>query len=202
MFIVVIVILLLYFLLINPIILENTQVNLDKLAKRAINLSVEQVTSNKVIYDDLINISYSNTGDISFIQVKTFEANKVCNDIILTTEENIDKLGSSGFDIKGGLFTGIPILSGIGNNINFKFGQVGAVTCVYYSKFDSAGINQNIHQLYVDINAKVSVIFPFNSQVVDVSQRVLLCENIIIGKIPDTYLQSTELDSLLNLVPS
>ena len=31
---------------------------------------------------------------------------------------------------------------------------------------------------------------------------ILLSNNIIIGDVPYTYLQSTELDSLLNLVPS
>lgn len=193
---------LLYFLLISPVIFENTKLNLDKLAKKAINLSVESITSTHVVYDDLINITHNNEGDISLIQVKSYEANRLCNNIITATEKHINQLGQVGFQIKSGVLSGVPILSGFGNNINFKFQQIGAVNCIYHSKFESAGINQNIHQLYVEITAKVSVIFPFNTQIVDVSQRVLLCENILIGKVPQTYLQSTELDSLLNLVPA
>ncbi len=199
---VLVVLLVVYLSVINPILVRSTSLMLDSIAKKAINEGINQITDNRAIYDDLININYNDIGHISMIQIKSYEANTICNKIIINTEKAIDELGDKGFQVKSGLFSTIPILSGLGKNITFHFQQIGSVTCSYASKFVSAGVNQTLHRLYVDINTKLSVVLPFHTEVVDVSQSVLLCENIIIGDIPYTYLQSTELDSILNLVPT
>ena len=88
----------------------------------------------------MIDIIYSESGEISLIQIKTYEANMICNKIIENTETNLELLGENGINIKGGLFTNIPILSGWGRNYNFNFNQIGAVSCNYHSKFVTAGI--------------------------------------------------------------
>lgn len=36
---------------------------------------------------------------------------------------------------------------------------------------------------------------------VNTETEVLLAESVIVGKVPDTYLQSDKLDEMLNLVP-
>lgn len=198
----VVILLAYYFANINPVIISNTKLTMDNVSKKAINQGIIEVGCDKALYDELIDISYRDNGDIALIRINTYKANQVCSEIVKSTENNINKLGSNGVLIDTGIFTSIPILSGVGRELRLKFRQVGAVSCVYKSKFLTAGINQNIHRLYVEISTKVGVALPFHTEVVEVNQEVLLCENIIIGDIPYTYLQSTELDSLLNLVPS
>ena len=44
--------------------------------------------------------------------------------------------------------------------------------------------------------------FPFQKLEVDSASEVLLCETMIIGKIPEVYLNSGNLTEMLNLVPS
>jgi len=191
-----------YFVIINPILIKNANITLESLAKKAINQAIYTTSEDRVLYDDMININYNDIGHISLIQVKSYEANLICNNIILNTERIIEDLGEKGFKLKSGVLSAIPILGGVGKNIVFNFQQIGAVNCTYTSKFVSAGVNQTLHQLYANINVNVSVILPLNTDVIKVSQSVLLCENILVGDIPYTYLQSTELDPLLNLIPS
>ena len=202
MFLILILLLVYYFVAINPVIIANIQLSLDSISKKAINRGIIEVGYDKALYNDLINITYRDNGDISLISINTYEANRICNQIIKLTENNINKFGQDGIDINAGIFTSIPLFSVSNKSINLKFQQIGAVNCTYHSKFISAGINQNIHRLYVEINTKVGVALPFHTEAIDVKQEYLLCENIFIGDIPYTYLQSTELDSLLNLVPS
>lgn len=198
----IVTLLMLYFSVVNNAIINSTRLNLESIAKKSINQSVGDITTNRALYNEMIDIKYKDTGEISLIQIKAYQANKVCNDIVEITENNINYLGKKGINIRVGLFTAIPILSGLGGDINLKFKQIGAVNCIYNSKFETAGINQNIHKLYVQISTKIGIVFPFHTEVVEVVQAILLCENVIVGEVPYTYLQSTELDSLLNLVPS
>ncbi len=200
--IVIISILSIYFAIVNDVIYSSARLSLDNIAKKAINQGITKATKDKVLYDELVNITYNDMGEISLIQIKSYEANNICNDVVNSTERNLRTLGGMGIDVKSGLFSTIPILSALGGNVNLKFQQIGAVDCDYYSKFESAGINQNIHRLYIQVRAIIGVVFPFHIEKVEVVQKLLLCENVIIGEVPYTYLQSTELDSLLNLVPS
>ncbi len=191
-----------YFAVINPIIIESTRLNLNQIGKKAINQSFISLNDERVVYNDLIKISYDDNNRISLIQVNSYQANAISHELIHKTEAIITEMGRVGFYVNAGIFSLLPIFSGSGHNINLRFNQIGAVSCDFSSKFEAAGVNQNIHKLYAMIKVSLGVAFPFHTEVVNIEQNVILCENIIIGDIPNTYLQSTELDSLLNLVPT
>ena len=101
-----------------------------------------------------------------------------------------------------GSFTGIPILVGQGFDVSFKINPIGSVNCVFDSKFEMSGINQTIHKIYLTINADIGVVLPMQTQRVKVTQQFLACESIIVGQVPEVYLFSDNLDSLLNFVPT
>ena len=93
-------------------------------------------------------------------------------------------------------------MSGVGPKIAFNVSPFGEVVCSFSSNFESAGINQTYHKLYLIILLKVNIVFPFERLQVFSDSEVLLCETLIIGKIPEVYLSSNNLDEMLNLVPS
>ncbi|MBE5734966.1 MAG: sporulation protein YunB [Clostridiales bacterium] len=197
------VILIVYFFVsINHMIFDSTKLTLDTVAKKAINAGLSEAIRNRAIYDELVSITHGDDGKISLIQIKSYEANNICNMVVDGTEKNLKLLGNEGVVLTTGMLSNIPILGAFGGKINLKFQQIGTAYCNYFSKFVSAGINQNIHRLYVEVRASIGIVFPFHTEKVDVVQQLLLCENVIIGEVPYTYLQSTELDPLLNLIPS
>ena len=77
----------------------------------------------------------------------------------------------------------------------------GEVTCRFLSQFISAGINQTQHKIYVDIKAKVNVVLPFKTLTIPMENEVLVCESVIIGEIPETYLRSNTLSDMVDLIP-
>ena len=101
-----------------------------------------------------------------------------------------------------GSFSGIAILSGVGPKIAFNVSPFGEVLCSFSSNFESAGINQTYHKLYMIILLKVNIVFPFEKLQIVSDSEVLLCETLIIGKIPEVYLNSDNLTEMLNLVPN
>lgn len=186
---------------INKIISETIDIKCKALATKAMNNAIGDVVADSVIYEDLIHIVNNDNGEIAFIRANSIEINNLSKDLSLITEININDLGNNGIKIPLGNFTGIPLLVGLGPKINLKVKPVGAVVCRFTSKFETAGINQTNHKIYLTISSTVSTVLPLVTSSVKAEQEVLISESIIIGKVPEVYLYSDQLDTLLNFVP-
>lgn len=55
------------------------------------------------------------------------------------------------------------------------------------SEFSSAGINQTLHRIYIEINCHVGILTVYKNADEDISTQVLLAEAVIVGNIPDSY---------------
>ena len=74
----------------------------------------------------------------------------------------------------------------MGPKITVKMQQIGNITTSYESEFESAGINQTRHKIYLNMTATMRVIVPFNSKEVEVTCQIPVSDTIIVGKIPET----------------
>lgn len=186
---------------INPVVMDTVEIKSRALATKAINNSISDVVMNAIVYDDLVNVISDEFGNISMIQANSLEINNLSKDLALTCEDRINEYGKVGVSIPIGTFTGVPLFVGRGPRIAVKMMPIGSVVCKFVSQFNSAGINQTIHKIYINISAKVSVIMPLGSRNLEAVQQVLICESVIVGQVPEVYLQSDTLDTLLNFVP-
>ena len=186
---------------INPVILDTIEIKSKSLATRAMNRAIADVVMNSIVFDDLINIVTDEFGNISMIQANALEINNLSKDLAQSTERKIDEYGDNGVYIPLGSFTGIPILVGRGPEIKLKVDPVGAVNCIFSSRFETAGINQTNHKIYLKITAAIGVVIPLISVKYLAEQQVLISESIIVGQVPEVYLYSDNLDNLLNFVP-
>lgn len=186
---------------VNGIINESVEVKCRALAVNAMNNAISEIVMENIIYEDLIEIGNDNEGNISYIKANSLKINNLSKDLSRQTEVYINSLGNDGITIPLGNFTGIPLLVGIGPELSIKIRPVGAVVCRFSSKFESAGINQTNHKIYITITSTVSTVLPLVTSRVEAEQQVLISENIIIGKVPEVYLYSDQLDTLLNFVP-
>ncbi|MGI6228216.1 MAG: sporulation protein YunB, partial [Christensenellales bacterium] len=96
-----------------------------------------------------------------------------------------------------GTFTGFSFLMGFGPDIEIKFTPIGSANCDFISEFASAGINQTLHKIYITVKAEIYSVSSIYDIQTTVISEVLICENLLIGEIPDTYLSLGR----LNLVP-
>lgn len=101
-----------------------------------------------------------------------------------------------------GSFTGTKLFSGIGPDINIKFLDTGTVETKVRSEFESTGINQTIHRIYLDVKCKVSILTPYNVVEETITNEVVLIENVIVGLVPSTYynLEGMEKSNLVDIV--
>lgn len=187
--------------MINPVIMDTVELKSKALATRAMNSSIGDVVMNSIVYDDLVNIISDEFGNISMIQANSLEINNLSKDLAQTCESRIEEYGKMGVTIPIGTFTGIPLLVGRGPRLKVKMTPIGSVRCMFVSHFESAGINQTVHKIYVNIKANVGVVMPLSSRSFSAEQEVLISESVIVGQVPEVYLYSDTLDTLLNFVP-
>ena len=65
---------------------------------------------------------------------------------------------------------------------------IGVVSGKFKSEFTSVGINMTKHSLLLDINVHVNIVLPVKSYDINSTNQVLLAESIIVGKVPEFYL--------------
>lgn len=187
---------------VNPVIITISEAKVQSMTAQSVNSAVQSVINNTNVYDEIIDIQTDNEGKITTFQVKSILINKLAREIGKVAQQNLQLTGSEGVDIPIGTLTGVPFLVGTGPSIYFKVQPIGTLSSSFNSEFMSAGINQTNHRIYMNVQASVSIVLPTASRTIKTNTQILICESIIIGKVPDTYLNSTSLDEMMNLIPS
>jgi sporulation protein YunB len=174
---------------VKPTIFDLTQSKLQYLAIKAMNDAVSEMASG-VSYGDLITILKDKNDHITMLQANTLKMNELASKAALKAQDTIMNLGNQGIYIPLGTIVGGQLLSGKGPLIRIDIS----------SEFESAGINQTRHKIYLTLDSSIRIVVGNTSQLVDIAQQVLISETVIIGNVPNTFLESTR-DELMNLIP-
>lgn len=185
---------------VNPIIYTSNKAKIESEVVSSINNAVAKTLTTD-LYDSLINVEKNDLGNIVLMTCKSSNVNKLTNQIIDKCQNDFENLGNTGFDVSLLTFSGISFLNGIGPNVNIKMQPIGHVDCLYKSNFISSGINQTLHQIYIDIKAQISILLPMKPFTIEVSSKILVAESVIVGEIPEVFLNGSLLGNMLNLVP-
>ncbi len=146
-------------------------------------------------YDELFTIEKDNDGNITMIKSNVIQINEIISDVAVKIQNSINERGKENIKITIGSFTGSKLLSGRGPGIPIKISSIGNVETDLRSEFSAQGINQTLHRVYLQVDCEVSVLTPYNTISEKVSNQVLLIENVIVGKIPNTYYNLDGIDS-------
>lgn len=146
-------------------------------------------------YDELFTIEKDNDGNITMIKSNVIPINEIISDVAVKIQNLINERGKENIKIAIGSFTGSKLLSGRGPGIPIKISSIGNVETDLRSEFSAQGINQTLHRVYLQVDCEVSILTPYNTISEKVSNQVLLIENVIVGKIPNTYYNLDGIDS-------
>lgn len=160
-------------------------------------ISNEQATNvmREHSYDELFTIEKDENGNITMIKSNVIPINEIISDVAIKIQEELNKQGREDIEIALGSFTGIKLLSGRGPGIKIRISTVGNVETDLKSEFIAQGINQTLHRIYLQVKCQVSILTPFKDITRDITNQVLILENAIIGKVPDTYYNIEGIDT-------
>ncbi len=156
----------------------------------AVNDAVYYTLSDEIRYADLVTILRNEAGDIVSFSANPLKINKIARDTASISQSNLKNLSLNGIPVPLGALTGIEALAGLGPSIHFRIIPVSSVSCGFSSTFESVGINQTKHSIYLNVIADISIVMPSKTKNFAVTTQILVGESVIVGKVPDTFLQS------------
>jgi sporulation protein YunB len=164
--------------------------------------AINKVINDKIVaqieYKDIVYIHKDNNGKIVLIQPNTIKLNQIMANTVIEVTGSLNQMSADSFYVPLGQLTGSKILAGYGPRIKVKTIPVGQVTVDVLDKFDQAGINQTRHMIYLRVTSKIKVAVPFMDREVKVISTIPLAETIIIGEVPDTYVNFNGTKEMLN----
>ncbi len=156
----------------------------------AVNDAVFYTLSDELRYEDLVNVERDGQGEIVAVSANALKINKIARDTASISQSNLKNLSLNGIPIPLGALTGIEAFAGLGPQIPFRIIPVSSVTCDFSSVFESVGINQTKHSIYLNVIADISIVMPSRTENFAVATEILVGEFVIVGDVPDTYLQT------------
>ena len=156
----------------------------------AVNDAVYYTLSDEMRYEDLVTITRDDKGNITAVSANPLKINKIARDTASISQSNLKNLSLNGIPVPLGALTGVEAFAGLGPNIQFRIIPVSSVSCDFSSAFESVGINQTKHSIYLNVIADISIVMPSRTENFAVLTEILVGEWLIVGSIPDTYLQS------------
>lgn len=138
-------------------------------------------------YEDIISIYRDKDDKITMLKSNIIPINKIISDVGEKIQKRIDTQEDGVIYIRLGSFLGSKILAGRGPNVPIKLSVIGSVETDLRSEFKAAGINQTLHRIYLQVDCKIQILTPFSPIEENISNQVLLAENIIVGITPDSY---------------
>ncbi|HOB19880.1 MAG TPA: sporulation protein YunB [Candidatus Atribacteria bacterium] len=186
---------------IKPTIIAMSEAKVEYIAILAMNNAVNKILGSDIKYTDLTDVLLDKDGKISMIQYNTILINRLARETSTLAQDEIRSLGEEGVTVPLGSITRSKILSGLGPNIKVRIIPVGAVSTDFTDEFQQAGINQTRHKIYLQLRTQVRIVVPLGSETINVSTRVPISESIVVGDVPNTYVNVANEDQMLNLIP-
>lgn len=176
----------LIFTKLQPSFIEYAKVYSNNIANEVVNSAVDDVFV-KEEYQSLAKIMENSSENIKAIKTDTAKINRLKSAIIQSMQKNIDSHKSDTVYVPLGSCSNLYFLAGLGPKVPIRIYPVSIVNADFKESFDSVGINQVKHKLYLDVSMKMSFVGMMFAQADTVETSVLLNETIIVGDTPTYY---------------
>ena len=176
----------LIFTKLQPSFIEYAKVYSNNIANEVVNSAVDDVFV-KEEYQSLAQVMENSSENIKAIETDTAKINRLKSAIIQSMQKNIDSHKSDTVYVPLGSCSNLYFLAGLGPKVPIRIYPVSIVNADFKESFDSVGINQVKHKLYLDVSMKMSFVGMMFAQSDTVETSVLLNETIIVGDTPTYY---------------
>ena len=147
------------------------------------------LAARQVSYSDFVAIQRDEGGAITALTTDMARMN------LLRTELTAAILGAlEGVDVSdiqvplGSLFDLEPLWAK-GPTLKARAMTVGTVRAEFDSQLTSAGVNQTLHRIWMEVTVPMTLLLPGGVVEVPLDTRLCVAETVIVGQVPDTYLQ-------------
>lgn len=137
--------------------------------------------------DYFVSFEKDAAGDVTAISSNMARINalsaKILHRVVGATENRTIEIG-----IPAGNLTGISLLMGRGPNIPVQIIVLTSSRVEFNNSIVTAGINQTKHQINLEVIVDIDILVPWGTESSQVMTEILIADTIVVGQVPDTYL--------------
>ena len=111
-------------------------------------------------YSDMVSLQTGKSGEITTLSTDTVQLNQLRNAVMEQVITQVEDLDTEELGIPLGLLTGWDLLSATGPKLPVRVLSVASASGSYRNDFISAGINQTLHRIFLDVTILVRVLLP------------------------------------------
>lgn len=147
----------------------------------------EELSKLNISYDDLINIERDSSGKVLAVTTDVVKMNMLKSAISAAIQNKLSNDKAIETDIPIGTLIGGDLFSGRGPAVPLKLSITGSVMSEFKSGIESAGINQTMHKIYLDVKTDINAIIPGYRTMTEVETNVLVAETVVVGTVPNVF---------------
>ena len=150
---------------------------------------MEDLAQRQVGYADFVTIQRDGAGAVTALTTDMAAMNRLRAQLISQVLLVLDGVDVSLIQVPLGSLVDSELVWARGPSIRARAMTVGTVSAEFESEFSSAGVNQTLHRIWLELSVPLTVLLPGSRVEVPVDTRLCVAETIIVGQVPDTYLQ-------------
>ena len=147
----------------------------------------EKMSEGQYDYNYFVTLQKDDTGNITAISANMARINTLSSEILQEVIAATNN-GMEDIEIPLGNLLGSNLLMGRGPDIPVKIIMLTSSYADFRNEIESAGINQVKHQIILEVRVQIDVMLPWEVRSTEVLSEVLIAETVLVGKVPDTYL--------------
>ncbi len=182
----------------EQVILSMAHARAEAMATAYLNEAVRDIMGDQVSYEDMISVRTDSAGRVTMLQANAVRMNELATLAALEAQSHLESADAQSVSIPLGAALGIPFLSALGPRVQVRIVPVSAVSAAFSTEFESAGINQTRHKIYLSLHATVRLVIPPSARQVDLAGQMLIAESIIVGEVPQSFVNVPDASDALN----
>ena len=152
----------------------------------------QQIENGNIQYDRIVYFEKDVNGRITALKTNIGEVNHLKTDILNIINGRILALDAADIGIPIGSLFLPEFFSGKGPAIPVHILAIRNSDATFSSNFIQAGINQTLHQLVMEVNVDAAVLVLGQTSTFQVSSQIVVAETVIVGEVPNTFIQTGE----------
>ncbi|QKS48770.1 sporulation protein YunB (plasmid) [Paenibacillus cellulosilyticus] len=171
----------------GPPLMNVAELRVKQIATQAINKAISEQVASKSDFEQLIDWKTNNSGKVSGFMLNYAEHMRITSQTISTVQQTLDDVGSIPERIPIGQAFGSTFISSYGPRVPVHFEPIGTVKVDLNTRQQDAGINMILVEVYIRIEAEVSIIIPFDTQPEKVTTEIPISYLLVVGDVPMYY---------------
>lgn len=174
----------------RPIVAAAAQAQAQNSVTALLEQAVAQDLARREIgYADLVQIQRDEGGAITALTTDMAKLNLLRAELISKALKALSGLNASEISIPLGSLFDSDLIWALGPSLRARSMSVGTVSAEFDSEFSSAGVNQTRHRICLRLSVPITLLLPGSRTEVPVETSLCVAETVIVGQVPDTYLQ-------------